>query len=100
LSRLRATLSTNPLDRDIAQRVEKARREIINALDLCNARNESNLVTRRRVAAARRDLGRILGAMDSVRRVRALFDMEDQDLNDVALPRPKPPKPAPETPKE
>lgn len=97
MSRLRATLSTSPLDREIAQRVEKARREIINAMDLCNARNESNLVTRRRVAAARRDLSRILGAMDSVRRVGAPFDLEDQDLNETVLPRPKP---TPKTPKE
>jgi hypothetical protein len=51
---------------------------------------EPNPALRRRVMAVRRDLENILGAMASVRRVGALYDITDRDLMDTpAEPKPK-----------
>lgn len=96
MSRLRVTLSSLPLDREVASRVEAAQREILAALRACRGREE-NPVQRRRVLAVRRDLERILATMSDVRRVGALYDVDDPDLIEAPAPskKPKPEAPAP-----
>lgn len=89
MSRLRATLSTNPLDQEIAQRVTRAEQEIQGALRACSARQDG-LLAQRRARAVRRDLERVLGALGSVRRVAAPYDL-DPDLNDLPPQEPKRP---------
>lgn len=96
MSRLRATLSSLPIDREIAGHVDTARWSIRAALRVCEAKEE-NPVQRRRVMAVRRDLEKILGAMTSVRRVGALYDLSDPDLADTPVP-PRPKREAPPAP--
>lgn len=98
MSRLRATLSTLPLDREIASHVDTAQRSIREALRACETKEE-NPVQRRRVMAVRRDLEKILGAMTAVRRVGALYDVNDPDLTDTPAP-PRPKREAPPSPAE
>ena len=94
MSRLRATLSTSAIDQEVFSRVDGAKREILAALRLCDPRHEENPITRRRVMATRRDLEKIIGAMESVRRVGTPYDLTDADLNDIPRsPRPKQPEP-------
>lgn len=103
MSRLRASLSTSAIDREIFSRVDSAKRDIFAALRLCDVRHEENPITRRRVMATRRDLEKIIGAMESVRRVRAPYDIGDLDLTGTPqTPRPKRPEPPPvrESPEE
>ena len=104
MSRLRVTLSTSPIDREIAQRVESAQRVILEALRMCVDNRDENPVVRRRVLAARRDLERVLGALGSVRRVSALYDVSDTDLSNVPKepkePRRKVPEPVVAVPEE
>lgn len=96
MSRLRATLSTLPIDREVAGHVDAAQRSIRAALRACDG-SESNPVQRRRVMAVRRDLEKILGAMTTVRRVGALYDLNDPDLTGTPVP-PRPKREAPAAP--
>lgn len=96
MSRLRATLSSLPIDREIAGHVDAAQRAIRAALRACEAKEE-NPVQRRRVMAVRRDLEKILGAMTSVRRVGSLYDLNDPDLTNTPTP-PRPKREAPPSP--
>ncbi len=89
MSRLRATLSGHPLDREVATRVDAAQREILAALRACD-RMEGGPILKRRAMAVRRDLANLLGMMSSVRRVSTLYDTDDPDLtNSPTPPRPK-----------
>ena len=96
MSRLRATLSSNPLDREVATRVDAAQREIVAALKACE-RAEGSPLAKRRAMAVRRDLTKILGVMSTVRRVSSLYDATDPDLNDSPAP-PRPKREAPTAP--
>lgn len=100
MTRLRATLSSLPIDREIAGHVDTAQRSIRAALRACEG-IEVSPVQRRRVAAVRRDLENILGALTSVRRVGSPYDLNDPDLMDTPrASQPKreaPPTPAPPT---
>jgi hypothetical protein len=89
LSRLRATLSTDALDQEIAQAVERARRDFLGILSRCIPGREQDIVRRRRMYATRRDLERILGAMDSVRRVASPYGHTEEEPS----PTPKIEKP-------
>jgi len=99
MTRLRATLSTSPVDKAIADKVSDAQRSLQAALRLCDSRRETDPLVRRRMAATRRDIEQALGAMSSVRRVTPLFDQTDPDLTDVPSPpprrKPEPPATAP-----
>jgi len=88
VSRLRATLSSSPLDREIAQRVDQAQRAIQGALKLCDGAPAATPEGRRRVGATRRDLLQALGALASVRRTQPSYDTSDPDLTE-APPKPR-----------
>lgn len=96
MSRLRATLSSLPIDREIAGHVDVAQRAIRAALRACDMK-EGNPVQRRRVLAVRRNLEQILGAMASVRRVGSVYDLNDPDLMNTPTP-PRPKREAPPAP--
>ena len=88
MSRLRATLSSSPLDREIAQLVDQAQRSIQAALRRCESATGTTPEARRRGALTRRDLLKALGALGSVRRTQPNYDTDDPDLIEV----PKPPR--------
>jgi hypothetical protein len=87
LSRLRASLSSDPLDREIQSLVADAERKILLALQRCVASSRKPDATRN-ATRTRRDLERCLGALRSVRRSRPSYDMSDPDLQPepVAVP--------------
>ena len=58
MSRLRATLSENPIDREVARHIDEAQRAIRMALQKCVAQTDNPFV-RRRTMAVRRDLERV-----------------------------------------
>lgn len=88
MSRLRATLSTNPIDQEVARHVDEAQRAIRMALRKCEARTD-NPVLRRRTMAVRRDLERVLDVMSGVRRVASPYDMDPDLTGEPPPPRPK-----------
>lgn len=89
MSRLRATLSMHPIDREVAGHVDVAQRAIRAALRACDG-TESNPVQQRRVRAVKRDLEEVLGALTGVRRVSSPYDLNDPDLTGTPVPpRPK-----------
>lgn len=90
MSRLRITLSSSPLDREIAKLVHQAERSLHAALKLCEQAAVTTPEARRRVAATRRDLTSALGALGSVRRTQPAYDTTDSDLS--VSPEPRAPK--------
>jgi hypothetical protein len=90
MTRLRATLSTNPTDKAIAAKVDEAQRSLLAALRLCHDAKGSDLVSGRRVFAVRRDLQRALGALSDVRRIGTPYDTTDSDLTDTPTPASRP----------
>jgi hypothetical protein len=80
LSRLRATLSTAPIDQAIQSHVAVADRAIRKALDVCNALGKSGDYAPAYVSRVRRDLQNALGAVEHVRRVSPRFDLSDPDF--------------------
>lgn len=98
MSRLRATLSSDPLDKALAAKMDEAQRVLLAALRLCDESQRTDTVARRRVAHTRRDIQRALGALTAVRRVAPLYDVGDPDLSDTPAPRrERKPAPSPET---
>ena len=100
MTRLRASLARSPLDREIATKMNDAERAVLEALRLCLASKGSDPGLRRRVLATSRDLQRILGALNSVRRVEPLYDRNDPDLSEsrpVVKKVAPPPAPTPQT---
>lgn len=92
MTRLRATLALNPLDREIANHVDTAQRSILAAIRLCDVKAKDRdvkdegggEVSRTRIHRVREDLKRVMGAMGGVRRVASPYSIEDQ------APVPKP----------
>lgn len=96
MSRLRATLSTDPLDKALTAKMDEAHRALVAALRLCDDSQKTDVVTRRRVAHTRRDIQRALGAITGIRRVARLYDVADSNLSDTPAPRRERPAPPPE----
>lgn len=85
MTRLRVTLSSSPLDREVAQLVDQAQRSLIAAIERCESASAATPEARRRVALTRRDLKMALGALGSVRRTQPNYDTDDPDL--IELPK-------------
>lgn len=100
MSRLRASLSNSPLDREIQSHVAKAERALMQALLACQTARKNDQYGQAYVARVRRDLERALGATQSIRRVSPGFDFADPDLQPTAPYEPPVPAPAPEPPPE
>jgi len=94
MSRLRASLSTSPLDREIQAHVAKAELALKQALALCLNTRKSDQYGAAYLARVRRDLERALGATQSVRRVSPGYDVADPDLQPTA-PYQSPTEPIP-----
>jgi hypothetical protein len=99
MSRLRASLSNSPLDREIQSHVAKAERALMQALLSCQIARKSDLYGQAYVARVRRDLEKALGATQSIRRVTPLYDSSDPDLLPTA-PYEPPVTTPPEAPPE
>ncbi len=80
MSRLRATLSASPIDREIQSHVAVAERSLDRAISACRNAQRGDLYRGARVARVRRDLEKALGALQGVHRVVAGYDMDDPDL--------------------
>lgn len=87
MSRLRATLSTDPLDKAVSTKMGEAQRSLVAALRLCDEAERKDAMIRRRLANTRRDLLRALDALTAIRRVAPLYDVTDPDLSDTPKPR-------------
>lgn len=96
MSRLRATLSTDPLDKALATKMDEAQRVLVSALRLCDDSPRTDMAGRRRVAHTRRDILRALGAVTGIRRVASSYNAEDPDLSNATVPR-REREPAPTT---
>lgn len=96
MSRLRAALSTSPIDQQILKCLQGAQRQVQEALALCDQatrdRTSSQWSKARRV---RRDLLAVLAALEGVRRVGSRTDEEEE----VEKPTPKVPEVKPGDPK-
>ena len=84
MSRLRATLSTAPIDQAIQSHVAVAERAIRQALDVCLSQGKSKDYAPAHVSRVRRDLLNALGAVERVRRVSPRFDLSDPDFQPTA----------------
>lgn len=80
VSRLRATLATNKLDRSIQSQVASAERAIRSALQMCLQAGSRQDLRSGHLARVRRDLERCLGALQGVRTVAPRYDTSDPDL--------------------
>lgn len=71
MGRLRATLSATPLDKEIATKVEEAKRLIFASIRACELKTREDRADpiAQRVRAVKHDLQRVLGALSAVRRV-------------------------------
>lgn len=93
MSRLRAALSTSPIDRQILQCLQGAQRQVLEALSLCDQatrdRTDPQWSKARRV---RRDLMAVLAAMEGVRRVgaRSSEDVDEAVAAPTNVPEEKP----------
>ena len=105
MGRLRATLSTSDLDRQIQGHVAVAQRAVDQALLLCRTARKGSRTEARRIPRVARSLARAKGALADVGRVTPLYDLADRDhihpddwvppVRVEAPPEP-PPAPAPE----
>lgn len=78
MSRLRASLASTPLDREVSSSLETARRSVLAALRSCEIQAKDRTSPQyRRVVAVKRDLLRVLGAMADVRRVSNGYAVEE-----------------------
>lgn len=88
MSRLRATLSTSPLDREVQGQIAVAERALVRALQACRAaatpRKGAAVVPPAHLARVRRDVEKALGAVMSVRRAVPNYDADDVDLQPTA----------------
>jgi hypothetical protein len=100
LSRLRAALSLNPLDKAIATKVDEATRSLVSALRVCDEARPTDALTRRGVSRTRQDLLRALGALTVVRRITSPYDVGDSESTAPAPRRERRPVPSPEVAEE
>lgn len=84
MSRIRATLSASPIDREIQGQIAVAERAIEIALRACQRARKDDQYGHAHVARVRRDLERALGALRGVRRVVPSYDRFDPDLQPTA----------------
>lgn len=80
MSRLRATLSSTPLDREIQTHVAEAERALQQALQRCMLALGDPKINRQHVSRVRRDIEKSLSTLRSVRRINPTYDMSDPDL--------------------
>lgn len=91
MSRLRAALSTSPLDQQILRCLQGAQRQVLEALSACDLatrdRTNPQWSKARRV---RRDLMAVLAAMEGVRRVGVREEEEETEVAPPKVPEVKP----------
>lgn len=80
MSRLRATLSSAPIDRVVQAHVATAQKALRQALLVCLRQGKEGGYAPAHVARVRRDLMAALGAVESVRRVVPSYDTMDPDF--------------------
>ena len=97
MSRLRVTLSGLPIDREIAAKVDAAKRLLVEAARSCDPRKEMDPMARRRMMAVRRDLDRALAALSGVRRVGVPGAGLEEETPSEKPRRERQPEPAVET---
>ena len=97
MSRLRVSLSSSDVDKEIARCVDAAERSLQSALRVCVAAQEREPAKRSRIAAVRRDIHRAIGAMAAIHRVAPRYDTTDPDLTELP-PKPREPRVAPKAP--
>ena len=80
MSRLRIQLSSTEIDAKIATNLDSAERSIMAALVECDtyARTKRGTPGYTRAQKVSRDLKKALGALSGVRRVRSIFDLEEE----------------------
>lgn len=96
MSRLRAALSLNPLDKAIATKVEEATRSLVSALRVCDEARPTDALTRRGVSRTRQDLLRALGALTAVRRIASPYEVTVSESTAPLQRREQRPVPSPE----
>ena len=95
MGRFRARFSTSPVDREIGDKVEQSHRLIESAIRVCEplTRDKEDLARAQRARSIRRDLERVLGALDSVRLMSTGREEEQEDAKKPPRKRPVDPTP-------
>jgi len=98
MGRLKAQLAKSDIDRDVQTHVASAERQIRQALALCARGHRVGGIEAYRARRVRRDLLRVLGAMEAVRRLTPLRDEMAEIEPPEKLERPPKPEPPPKLP--
>ena len=80
MGRLRATLSSSPLDVRIASLVAVAQRNIEEAMRIAKSAHKMDGIEGSRSNRVHRDLAKAAGALSTIRRLRPSRDYDDPDL--------------------